>query len=183
MNDQNTNDMLKEHNDDTKSRHRLARKLSFETRQNQRDVKAAQKAFDKGEITAEELESVKSIEKSGIKAQAENRFFLEKSKETQDALKADLKSDNYRIARGEGEFGQGDMSGATKSAALKAQESRIDQINDQMLEKYGYKTDQQGAPVIINNDASVRSSSSNTQNVNETITPRDGMLVAATADF
>ena len=53
-----------------------------------------------------------------------------------------MKSDNYRIARGEGEFGQGDMSGATKSAALKAQESRIDQINDQMLEKYGYKTDQ-----------------------------------------
>ena len=39
------------------------------------------------------------------------------------------------------------------------------------------------APVIINNDSSVRSSSSNTQNVNETITPRDGMLVAATADF
>ena len=183
LNEKKTKDMLKEQKDETKRRKRLASKLSFETRQNQRDVKAAQKAFDKGEITAEELESVKSIEKSGIKAQAENRFFLEKSKETQDALKADLKSDNYRIARGEGEFGQGDMSGATKSAALKAQESRIDQINDQMLEKYGYKTDQQGAPVIINNDASVRSSSSNTQNVNETITPRDGMLVAATADF
>ena len=113
---------------------------------------------------------------------SENRFFLEKSKETEDALKADLKSDNYRIARGEGEFGQGDMSGATKSAALKAQESRIDQINDQMLEKYGYKTDQQGAPVIIYNDASVRSSSSNTQNVNETITPRDGLYANAVSD-
>ena len=103
-------------------------------------------------------------------------------RQTEDALKADLKSDNYRIARGEGEFGQGDMSGATKSAALKAQESRIDQINDQMLEKYGYKTDQQGAPVIINNDASVRSSSSNTQNVNETITPRDGLYANAVSD-
>ena len=39
------------------------------------------------------------------------------------------------------------------------------------------------APVIINNDSSIRSSSSNTQNVNETITPRDGLLVSATADF
>ena len=39
------------------------------------------------------------------------------------------------------------------------------------------------APVIINNDSSVRSNSSNTQNVNETITPRDGMLVSASADF
>jgi len=52
-----------------------------------------------------------------------------------------------------------------------------------MLGKYGYKTNQQGQPVIINNDASVRSSRSNTQNVNETITPRDGLLVSATADF
>ena len=50
------------------------------------------------------------------------------------------------------------------------------------LEKYGYKTDQQGAPVIINNDASVRSSSSNTQNVNETITPRDGLYANAVSD-
>ena len=49
--------------------------------------------------TAEELESVKAMEKSGIKAMAENRFFLEKSKETEDAFKADLKSENFRIFR------------------------------------------------------------------------------------
>ena len=35
----------------------------------------------------------------------------------------------------------------------------------------------------INNDSSVRSNSSNTQNVNETITSRDGMLVSAVSDF
>ena len=39
------------------------------------------------------------------------------------------------------------------------------------------------APVIINNDSSVRSNSSNTQVNNETITPRDGMLVSAVSDF
>ena len=39
------------------------------------------------------------------------------------------------------------------------------------------------APVVINNDASVRSNSSNTQVNNETITPRDGMLVSAISDF
>ena len=183
LNEKKTKDMLKEQKDETKRRKRLASKLSREQRRLTADRKNAEEQFEKGEITADELEGVKAMEKSGIKAMSENRFFLEKSRETEDALKADLKSDNFRIARGEGEFGQGDMSGATKSAALKAQESRIDQINDQMLEKYGYKTDQQGAPVIINNDASVRSSSSNTQNVNETITPRDGLLVSATADF
>ena len=183
LNEQKTEQLLDEQKDETRRRTRLASKLSREQRQLQRDTKAAQKAYDKGEITAEELESVKAMEKSGIKAMAENRFFLEKSKETEDALKADLKSENYRIARGEGEFGQGDMSGATKTAALKAQEARIDKINDQMLEKYGYQTNQQGAPVIINNDASVRSNSSSYGVVNESITPRDGLLVSATADF
>jgi len=183
LNEKKTKDLLKEQKDETKRRTRLASKLSREQRRLTADRRRAEKQYEEGEITAEDLEGVKAMEKSGIKAMSENRFFLEKSKETQDALKSDLKSDNFRIARGEGEFGQGDMSGATKSAALKAQESRIDQINDQMLEKYGYKTNQQGAPVIINNDSSVRSSSSNTQNVNETITPRDGLLVSATADF
>lgn len=183
LNEQKTKDLLKEQKDETKRRKKLATKLGIEQKQLTKDRRRAEKQYEKGEITAEDLEGVRAMEKSGIKALAENRFFLESSRETEDALKADLKSDNYRIARGEGEFGQGDMSGATKSAALKAKEARIDQINDQMLEKYGYKTDQQGAPVIINNDSSIRSSSSNTQNVNETITPRDGLLVSATADF
>ena len=172
LNEQKTEQLLDEQKDETRRRTRLASKLSREQRQKQRDVKAAQKAYDKGEITAEELESVKSIEKSGIKAMAENRFFLEKSKETEDALKADLKSENYRIARGEGEFGQGDMSGATKTAALKAQEARIDKINDAMLEKYGYETNQAGQPVLINNDQSVRSASTQTVVQQETITPQ-----------
>lgn len=183
LNEQKTKDLLKEQKDETKRRKKLATKLGIEQKQLTKDRRRAEKQYEKGEITAEDLEGVRAMEKSGIKALAENRFFLESSRETEDALKADLKSDNYRIARGEGEFGQGDMSGATKSAALKAKEARIDEINDKMLEKYGYKTNQQGQPVIINNDASVRSSSSNTQNVNETITPRDGLLVSATADF
>ena len=172
LNEQKTEQLLDEQKDETRRRTRLASKLSREQRQLQRDTKAAQKAYDKGEITAEELESVKAMEKSGIKAMAENRFFLEKSKETEDALKADLKSENYRIARGEGEFGQGDMSGATKTAALKAQEARIDKINDAMLEKYGYETNQAGQPVLINNDQSVRSASTQTVVQQETITPQ-----------
>ena len=38
------------------------------------------------------------------------------------------------------------------------------------------------APVIINNDSSIRSNSSNTQNVNETITFRDGLYTNAVSD-
>jgi len=183
LNEQKTKDLLKEQKDETKRRTRLASKLSREQRRLTADRKRAEKQYEEGEITAEDLEGVRAMEKSGIKAMAENRFFLEKSRETEDALRADLKSENFRIARGEGEFGQGDMSGMTKTAALKAQEARIDKINDQMLEKYGFQTNQQGAPVIINNDASVRSNSSSYGVVNESITPRNGLLVSATADF
>ena len=50
----------------------------------------------------------------------------------------------------------------------------------------GIKKETEGgaaAPVIINNDASVRSNSSNTQVKNETITSKDGMLVSAISDI
>ena len=183
LNEQKTKDLLKEQKDETKRRKRLNAQLGIEQKQLTAERRRAEKLRAEGKMTQEDFEGVVAMEKSGIKALAENRFFLEKSRETEDALRADLKSENFRIARGEGEFGQGDMSGMTKTAALKAQEARIDKINDAMLEKYGYKTNQQGQPVIINNDSSIRSSSSNTQTVNETITPRDGMLVSASADF
>ena len=184
LNEQKTKDLLKEQKDETKRRTRLASKLSREQRRLTAERKRAEKLREEGLMTQEDFEGIVAMEQSGIKAMAENRFFLEKSKETEDALKADLKSENFRIARGEGEFGQGDMSGATKTAALKAQEARIDEINDKMLEKYGYKTNQQGQPVIINNDSSIRSSSSNTQVSNETITPKDGLLANAVShDF
>ena len=39
------------------------------------------------------------------------------------------------------------------------------------------------APIIINNDSSVRSNSTTNTNVNETITHRDGLMVSATSDF
>ena len=39
------------------------------------------------------------------------------------------------------------------------------------------------APIIINNDSSVRSNSTTNANVNETITHRDGLMVSATSDF
>ena len=39
------------------------------------------------------------------------------------------------------------------------------------------------APIIINNDSSVKSNSTTNTNVNETITHRDGLMVSATSDF
>ena len=41
-----------------------------------------------------------------------------------------------------------------------------------MLEKYGYETNQAGQPVLINNDQSVRSASTQTVVQQETITPQ-----------
>ena len=73
-------------------------------------------------------------------------------------------------------------------AGSDAQYDTVDRVMERqrkidMLEGRGEMQGPPTAPVIINNDSSVRSNSSNTQNVNETITSRDGMLVSAVSDF
>ena len=74
---------------------------------------------------------------------------------------------------------------AEESEALELAAARQEEMQDSAYNKAvsASQSSYTAAPTIINNDSSVRSNSSNTQVNNETITPRDGMLVAATADF
>ena len=68
-----------------------------------------------------------------------------------------------------------------KGRFLTLEENRQAQLNEMEQKKTMETTTT--APVIINNDSSIRSNSSNTQSVNETITSRDGMLISAVSDF
>ena len=73
-------------------------------------------------------------------------------------------------------------------AGSDAQYDTVDRVMERqrkidMLEGRGEMQGPPTAPVIINNDSSIRSNSSNTQSVNETITSRDGMLISAVSDF
>jgi len=148
------------------------------------DVKITQKKLESDDLTAEERAKLEDQMKSDVRALAENRFRLEREKERNQAIQADLTSENYRMARGEGEFGQGDaLSGMERTAALKAQEDRIAEINNAMLEKYGFQTNQQGQPVVITQDNSVRANSSTAVVQSQTITPQDSMLVSVVSDF
>tara|TARA_B100000214_G_scaffold362584_1_gene327164 strand:+ start:1 stop:891 length:891 start_codon:yes stop_codon:yes gene_type:complete len=74
---------------------------------------------------------------------------------------------------------------AEESEALELAAARQEEMQDSAYNKAvsASQSSYTAAPTIINNDSSVRSNSSNTQVNNETITPRDGMLVSATADF
>lgn len=67
-----------------------------------------------------------------------------------------------------------------EQAALRQEEMQDSAYNKAVSANQSSYT---AAPTIINNDSSVRSNSSNTQSVNETITIRDGLLSAAISDF
>ncbi len=74
---------------------------------------------------------------------------------------------------------------AQESEALEQSVARQEEMQDSAYNKAvsASQSSYTAAPTIINNDSSVKSNSSNTQNVNETITIRDGLLSSAISDF
>ena len=136
---------------------------AFDFLVNNKVVRGIRKLFGKSD---EELEA-EELEREQERAEKRNR--------RASRLKRQQNRDEAIIRR---QSEAGSDAGFDTADRILARQEKID-----MLEGRGEMQGPPTAPVIINNDSSVRSNSSNTQSVNETITSRDGMLISAVSDF